>query len=108
MAAELKQIPKLLIGQNKVSLGAGEILLTSMNNDGTKNGFALDITATLSGSLPVPVIASGGAGNMEHFKEVFETANADAALAASIFHYKEIEIGDLKRYLAAQKIRVRL
>lgn len=82
-----------------VELGAGEILLTSMNNDGTKNGFALDITAALSNSLPVPVIASGGAGTMEHFKEVFETANADAALAASIFHYKEIEILALKKYL---------
>jgi len=82
-----------------VALGAGEILLTSMNNDGTKNGFALDITATLANSLPVPVIASGGAGSVEHFKEVFEKGNADAALAASIFHYKEIEIPDLKTYL---------
>ena len=91
-----------------VSLGAGEILLTSMNNDGTKNGFALDITSVLSGSLPVPVIASGGAGNMEHFKEVFETGKADAALAASIFHYKEIEILALKKYLSLHNIRVRL
>ncbi|MEI8059511.1 MAG: imidazole glycerol phosphate synthase subunit HisF [Ferruginibacter sp.] len=91
-----------------VSLGAGEILLTSMNNDGTKNGFALDITATLSNTLPVPVIASGGAGTMEHFKTVFETAHADAALAASIFHYKEIGIPDLKQYLAHQKINMRL
>lgn len=91
-----------------VALGAGEILLTSMNNDGTKSGFALDITATLSNMLPVPVIASGGAGTMEHFKEVFENANADAALAASIFHYKEIEIPHLKQYLAEQKIPVRL
>ena len=82
-----------------VALGAGEILLTSMNNDGTKSGFALDITATLSNSLPVPVIASGGAGSPEHFKDVFEIANADAALAASIFHYKEIEIPELKKYL---------
>lgn len=82
-----------------VALGAGEILLTSMNNDGTKNGFALDITATLANSLPVPVIASGGAGSMEHFREVFEKGNADAALAASIFHYKEIEIAELKNYL---------
>ena len=82
-----------------VALGAGEILLTSMNNDGTKNGFALDITAALSSELPVPVIASGGAGTMEHFKEVFEKSNADAALAASIFHYKEIEIAALKTYL---------
>jgi len=91
-----------------VALGAGEILLTSMNNDGTKNGFALDITATLANILPVPVIASGGAGTMEHFKEVFEAANADAALAASIFHYKEIGIKDLKQYLATNKISVRL
>ncbi len=82
-----------------VALGAGEILLTSMNNDGTKNGFALDITARLSNGLPVPVIASGGAGTMQHFKEVFENANADAALAASIFHYNEIKIRDLKKYL---------
>ncbi|HTB52548.1 MAG TPA: imidazole glycerol phosphate synthase subunit HisF [Ferruginibacter sp.] len=91
-----------------VALGAGEILLTSMNNDGTKNGFALDITSLLSKSLPVPVIASGGAGSMEHFKDVFENAHADAALAASIFHYKEIEIPDLKNYLNQQKINVRL
>jgi len=91
-----------------VDLGAGEILLTSMNNDGTKNGFALDITAQLSKMLPVPVIASGGAGSMEHFKDVFKNANADAALAASIFHYKEIEIQDLKNYLHQQKINVRL
>ena len=91
-----------------VSLGAGEILLTSMNNDGTKNGFALDITATLSNSLAVPVIASGGAGTMEHFKEVFEGANADAALAASIFHYKEISIPDLKNYLNKNNIAIRL
>ena len=82
-----------------VALGAGEILLTSMNNDGTKNGYASDITKLLSTSLPIPVIASGGAGTMEHFKEVFLEANADAALAASIFHYKEIEISALKKYL---------
>jgi len=82
-----------------VDNGAGEILLTSMNNDGTKNGFALDITAALSNSLPVPVIASGGAGKIEHFKDVFEIANADAALAASIFHYNEIQIPALKKYL---------
>lgn len=85
--------------KDAVALGAGEILLTSMNNDGTKNGFAVDITKTLSEELPVPVIASGGAGTMEHFKEIFLEANADAALAASIFHYKEIEIPTLKNYL---------
>lgn len=85
--------------QQAVALGAGEILLTSMNNDGTRDGFALDITATLSKSLSVPIIASGGAGIMEHFKDVFEKGHADAALAASIFHYKEIAIADLKNYL---------
>ncbi|MFZ1783762.1 MAG: imidazole glycerol phosphate synthase subunit HisF [Ferruginibacter sp.] len=91
-----------------VETGAGEILLTSMNNDGTKNGFALDITATLSNTLPVPVIASGGAGTPTHFKDVFELANADAALAASIFHYKEIEIRELKNYLNENNINIRL
>jgi imidazole glycerol-phosphate synthase subunit HisF len=90
-----------------VDLGAGEILLTSMNNDGTKQGFALDITKLLSVSLPVPVIASGGAGTMQHFADVFEQAYADAALAASIFHFKEIEIKDLKKYLKEREIAIR-
>ncbi len=90
-----------------VELGAGEILLTSMNNDGTKQGFALDITQQLSETLAVPVIASGGGGTMEHFKDVFTQAKADAALAASIFHFKEIAIPDLKRYLQGQQIAVR-
>jgi len=91
-----------------VALGAGEILLTSMNNDGTKAGFAVDITSLLSNQLSVPVIASGGAGTMQHFKEIFEDGNADAALAASIFHYKEIGIPALKTYLSAEKISIRL
>ncbi len=91
-----------------VDLGAGEILLTSMNNDGTKQGFALDITRTLSSQLPVPVIASGGGGTMDHFVDVFEKASADAALAASIFHFKEIAIPDLKAYLNQHGIIVRL
>lgn len=90
-----------------VSRGAGEILLTSMNNDGTKQGFALDITGQLSESLNVPIIASGGAGTMEHFADVFEKAHADAALAASIFHYKEMEIPDLKNYLYHRGIQIR-
>lgn len=90
-----------------VDLGAGEILLTSMNNDGTKLGFALDITKRLSVSLPVPVIASGGAGTMQHFADVFELAFADAALAASIFHFKEIEIKELKNYLLHRQVAVR-
>lgn len=90
-----------------VQRGAGEILLTSMNNDGTKQGFALDITGKLSQNLNVPVIASGGAGTMDHFMDVFENAQADAALAASIFHYKEIEIQALKTYLYQRGVNIR-
>jgi cyclase len=90
-----------------VDLGAGEILLTSMNHDGTKKGFALDITAQLSKSLPVPIIASGGGGKASHFYDVFTEGCADAALAASIFHYKEVAIPDLKEYLAKKGISVR-
>jgi cyclase len=91
-----------------VDLGAGEILLTSMNHDGTKQGFALDITKALSESLPVPVIASGGGGTMQHFVDVFQQGLADAALAASIFHFKEIAIGDLKQFLHDKGIPVRI
>jgi imidazole glycerol-phosphate synthase subunit HisF len=90
-----------------VEAGAGEILLTSMNHDGTKAGFALDITKQLATKLSVPVIASGGGGTMQHFEEVFNEAKADAALAASIFHFKEIDIRDLKNYLAEKNITVR-
>ena len=78
-----------------------------MNHDGTKAGFALDITKQLATKLPVPVIASGGGGTMQHFAEVFNDANADAALAASIFHFKEIDIRDLKGYLSGNNIPVR-
>jgi imidazole glycerol-phosphate synthase subunit HisF len=88
-------------------LGAGEILLTSMNNDGMKNGFALDITGAVSQAVNIPVIASGGAGTMEHFKEVFLQTKASAALAASIFHFGEIPIPELKNYLRTEKIPVR-
>lgn len=91
-----------------VALGAGEILLTSMNNDGTKDGFAIDITKQISEAVNVPVIASGGAGNMQHFKEIFENGKADAALAASVFHYKEIAIPELKRFLKSNQIEIRL
>ena len=91
-----------------MELGAGEILLTSMNNDGTKGGFSIDITKTVSEAVNVPVIASGGAGTMEHFKEVLTTGKADAALAASVFHYKEIEIPALKTYLKNSKIEIRM
>lgn len=90
-----------------VDLGAGEILLTSMNHDGTKAGFAIDITRELATTLPVPVIASGGGGSMEHFVDVFNNAKADAALAASIFHFKEIGIPELKGYLQEKKIHIR-
>ncbi len=91
-----------------IDLGAGEILLTSMNNDGTKNGFANDITSLLSLNFAVPIIASGGAGKMEHFADVFLKANADAALAASVFHYKDIEIPKLKQFLFEKNINVRI
>jgi len=87
--------------------GAGEILFTSMNHDGTKNGFACDALATLSSQLTIPVIASGGAGKEEHFVDVFTTGKADAALAASIFHYNEIPVPKLKEYLKANHINVR-
>jgi cyclase len=90
-----------------VALGAGEILLTSMNHDGTKQGFALDITEKLATELPVPVIASGGGGRMEHFETVFREAHADAALAASIFHFREVDIRELKGYLKDKGIAVR-
>lgn len=91
-----------------VALGAGEILLTSMNNDGTKDGFAIDITRSVSEAVNVPVIASGGAGTMEHFVTVFDQGKADAALAASIFHYKEIGIPELKSYLKSKGVEVRI
>jgi cyclase len=88
--------------------GAGEILLTSMDADGTKAGFACDLTARVSSAASIPIIASGGAGTMEHFTEVFTTGKADAGLAASIFHFKEIEILALKNYLATQGIPMRI
>ncbi|MBO9572233.1 MAG: imidazole glycerol phosphate synthase subunit HisF, partial [Chitinophagaceae bacterium] len=91
-----------------VDLGAGEILLTSMNNDGTKKGFAIDITKQLAENLSVPVIASGGGGTMQHFSDIFMQGSADAALAASIFHFKEIAIPELKKYLIKQHIKVRI
>lgn len=87
--------------------GAGEILFTSMNHDGTKNGFANQELARLSENLTIPLIASGGAGTMEHFAEVFTEGKADAGLAASIFHFREIAIPDLKRYLRERGICVR-
>lgn len=89
-------------------LGAGEILLTSMDRDGTKNGYDIELTRTVSGSVSIPVIASGGAGRLEHFYDSFAEGKADAALAASLFHFKELEIREVKKYLRDQGISVRL
>ena len=94
--------------QEAANRGAGEILLTSMSNDGTKDGFALDITGAVSRAVGVPVVASGGAGSMQDFTRVFQQAQADAGLAASIFHFGEIEIRALKQHLRGQGIPVRL
>jgi cyclase len=87
--------------------GAGEVLFTSMDHDGTKAGFATDPLQKLNAMLSIPIIASGGAGNMEHFAEVFITGKADAALAASVFHYSEIRINELKSYLSKIGVYVR-
>ncbi len=89
-------------------LGAGEILLTSMDGDGTKAGYDLELTRRIADNVSIPVIASGGAGTMEHFYEAFTLGGADAALAASLFHFKEMEIADLKQYLQNKNIPVRL
>ena len=89
-------------------LGAGEILLTSMNNDGTKDGFACDITQQISDAVSIPVIASGGAGTMQHFADVFQQTKATGALAGSVFHFGEIAIPDLKQFLETQNIPIRL
>lgn len=89
------------------NLGAGEILLTSMNTDGTKSGFAIDITKTLSELINIPVIASGGAGTMQHFEDVFTQTKATGALAASIFHFNEIGIPELKNYLKSKNLPIR-
>ncbi len=89
-------------------LGAGEILLTSMDCDGTKNGYDLTLTRTIADHVGIPVIASGGAGTREHFFDAFEKGKADAVLAASLFHFKELEIGELKRYLSGRGLPMRL
>lgn len=102
------EIDTLLWAKEIENRGAGEILLTSMDHDGTKAGFANDLTAKISSNAKIPVIASGGAGNMAHFVDVFNHGMADAALAASIFHFREIPIPDLKSYLHKNNIVVRL
>lgn len=91
-----------------VEMGAGEILLTSIDCDGTKSGYDLELTKKISESVNVPVIASGGAGNKEHFLDAFKNGGADACLAASLFHYKELGIGDLKKYLSNKGVPIRL
>ncbi|UTF92527.1 imidazole glycerol phosphate synthase subunit HisF [Elizabethkingia anophelis] len=101
------ELETLIWAKEAEKLGAGEILLTSMNADGTKNGFALDITQQIAQLVNIPVIASGGAGKMEDFKEVFEKTKASGALAASIFHFGEVPIPQLKQYLTQQNIPVR-
>jgi cyclase len=102
---DIKTIDWAKEGMNR---GAGEILLTSMNNDGAKTGFAIDIAKRISEELSISVIASGGAGTKQHFADVFKNGKADAALAASVFHYKEIEIKSLKQFLREQNIEVRI
>jgi len=94
--------------QKAEKLGAGEILLTSMDCDGTKNGYDLELTRTIAEHVSIPVIASGGAGKIEHFKEALTEGKADAALAASLFHYKELEIRQVKGYLQREDVPVRL
>ena len=90
------------------SLGAGEILLTSMDCDGTKAGYDLELTRAIAEAVNIPVIASGGAGTLEHFYEALTDGKADAALAASLFHYKELEIKEVKQYLREKGVSVRL
>lgn len=90
------------------SLGAGELLLTSMDCDGTKSGYDLELTKAISEAVSIPVIASGGAGKLEHFKEALVDGGADAALAASLFHYKELELKQVKEFLAKEGVSVRL
>ena len=89
-------------------LGAGEILLTSMDCDGVKQGYDIELTRTIAENVSIPVIASGGAGDMQHFYDALTEGKADAALAASLFHYKELEISDLKKYLAGRGVPVRI
>jgi len=101
------RLPTVEWAKTIAQLGAGEILLTSMNNDGTKQGFALDITKQVADAVDIPVIGSGGAGRMEHFTELFSKTKATGGLAASIFHYQEIEIPKLKKYLKENKIPIR-
>lgn len=96
------------MGDGSGKRGAGEILLTSMDCDGTKEGYDIELTRMISENVSIPVIASGGAGTKEHFYEALTDGKADAALAASLFHFKELEIMDLKKYLAEKGLSMRL
>lgn len=96
------------MGRKAERLGAGEILLTSMDCDGTKDGYDVELTRTVSENVSIPVIASGGAGTKEHFYDALTEGKADAVLAASLFHFKELEIVELKKYLQERGISVRL
>lgn len=102
-ATDLEALDWALQGEE---LGAGSILLTSMNNDGAKNGFAIDITKAIADAVSVPVVASGGAGKKEDFLALFQQTNVESGLAASVFHYKEINIGELKDYLRKNEINI--
>jgi cyclase len=102
------ETPCLDWAKRAVEMGAGEILLTSMDHDGTKKGFAVELTRLLAETLPVPVIASGGGGMKAHFSQIFKEGKADAALAASIFHFGEISIPSLKEYLKSDGINIRI
>jgi len=101
-------IDALRWAERSKDLGAGELLVTSMDRDGTKNGFDIELTRSISGNLSIPVIASGGAGKPEHFLEVFEEGRADAALAASVFHYGNYPVSTVKRFLCDRGVEVRL
>ena len=101
-------IDALKWGKKVERMGAGEILLTSMDMDGTKDGYDIDLTREFSKALNIPIVASGGAGDLEHIYDVFTKGKADAALAASIFHYKEYSIREVKEYLKKRKVRVRI
>lgn len=101
-------IDALAWAEKAYQLGAGELLLTSMDRDGTKDGYDLELTARISELVPIPVIASGGAGKPEHFLDALTIGKADAALAASLFHYKELEISEVKEYLASKGVSVRI
>ena len=103
-----EECTETVIAAKNLKLGAGEILLTSMDADGTKNGFDIPLTKLISGSVNIPVIASGGAGRCKDFADVFKETGADAALAASLFHFRELSVGEVKQYLKDEGIWVRL